>query len=98
MPHDLDEIVRRLSKHHQRATYGAVGVLIGVPAQSMGGRLGSHSKPKSFIVAATTKRKNGSRRGFPTGYEDRDSDPQLESIEGWIQSPSDLKKWFDSHS
>jgi len=62
----LEEIISALSVRKQRATYGAVADLLGLPARSL--MTGRQKSPKnSWIVAAHT--------GAPTGYEETEIDP-----------------------
>ena len=64
--HNLDEIVSKLCEGKQRATYGAVAELLGVPAPSlMNRRPKSHTD--SWVVASAS--------GVPTGYDDTAMDP-----------------------
>lgn len=70
----LDEIVKLLKKHRQRATYGAVAGVLKKSAQGlMKGRQRCYQD--SWVVAQTTHRERGSRRGCPTGYSDEEIDP-----------------------
>src|SRR6476661_6587106 len=62
----LDYIVAKLSEWKQRATYGAVAELVGVPPQSLM-RDRPRSSADSWIVATDT--------GIPTGYAEEDIDP-----------------------
>ena len=87
--YQMSKIVALLSKHSQRATYGAVGGLVGLPARSvMAGQ--PKSKENSWVVAAKT--------GKPTGYLPGETDPKLNSRGSVISSPEDLASWLRSHS
>ena len=61
MDPSLDQIMDFLESHQIRATYGAVGGVIGVPAQSMGKALGPRGPRASWIVRA----KDGKPSGYP---------------------------------
>ena len=53
------QIVELLERHKQRATYGAVGNLVNLPAQSV--MRGEEKSPRnSFVVSKAS--------GWPTGY------------------------------
>ncbi|HEU4665751.1 MAG TPA: hypothetical protein VFS55_17110 [Dokdonella sp.] len=81
----LEAIVELLAKHAQRATYGAVGGVVGLPARSlMSGR--PRSRANSFVVAAST--------GKPTGYAPTEYDPALESRAEIIATPESLTRWL----
>ena len=55
----LEDVISRLSRHSQRATYGAVGGVVGRIARSV--MSGQRKTPaNSFVVSAST--------GEPTGY------------------------------
>jgi alkylated DNA nucleotide flippase Atl1 len=56
----LDEILQFLNDQHVRTTYGAVAELLGVPARSLGVRLGDRRPEASWIVNA--------QNGLPNGY------------------------------
>lgn len=59
MDPSLDQILDFLENHQIRATYGAVGGVIGVPAQSMGKALGRRCPRASWIVRTDTGRATG---------------------------------------
>lgn len=85
----LQSIVALLSKHSQRATYGAVGGLVGLPARSvMSGQ--PKNKENSWVVSAKTKK--------PTGYLPGEMHPDLEANSTVISAPSDLAAWLRAHS
>jgi hypothetical protein len=69
----LDEILRFLNDQRVRTTYGAVAELLGVPAKSLGARLGDRRPDASWIVNAQT--------GLPAGYEPQDLPPELTRAE-----------------
>ena len=85
--YQLSKITSVLSKHHQRASYGAVGNLVGLPARSvMSGQ--TKSAENSWVVSAKTKK--------PTGYLTHEMDPNLENRDFVITSDQDLAAWLRS--
>lgn len=66
----IDEILDCLDRKQRRATYGAVGEVLGIPARSVNERLlGERSYRASWIVNAKT--------GQPTGYAPHEKHPEL---------------------
>jgi hypothetical protein len=105
---DLDEIIRRLAKHKQRASYGAVGGVLNRPPRGL--MTGRKCPLDSWVVAKTTHRKNGSVRGWPTGYAAHEVDPECRrqfqnnpgrqcqgNPEGFIDCPDILEDWLNNH-
>ena len=87
--HTLNSIVALLNKHHQRATYGAVGAVVRCPPQSvMKGR--QHSQTDSWVVSKKT--------GTPTGYPLHLIHPSLEERERIIGSEEELLLWLAQHT
>jgi hypothetical protein len=87
--YQLADIVSMLSKHHQRATYGAVAGLVGGLARSlMSGQ--PKSRANSWIVSART--------GRPTGYVPGEIDRALESRPEVLSTPEELAAWLREHS
>ncbi len=87
--YQLSKIVASLSMHSQRATYGAVGGLVGLPARSvMAGQ--PKSKENSWVVAAKT--------GKPTGYLPAETDSQLNSRALVISTAEELASWLRSRT
>lgn len=92
---DLDEIVTKLNKRKQRATYGAVaGILRVLPRGLMIGR--GRQARYSWVVAKT-----GSRRGWPTGYRNEEIDPDClrqirDHLNNIIEDSEELKRWLSS--
>lgn len=89
-PYDmlLKGIVTVLSKHRQRATYGAVGGLLGRPARSvMMGQ--AKCRENSWVVSART--------GRPTGYDPHETDPHLMDNPDIIDTRERLAKWCLEH-
>ena len=84
----LESIVATLSNHSQRATYGAVGRLVGLPARSvMSGR--PKTMENSWVVSAKTKK--------PTGYLAHEIHPSLELRPSVVSSPEQLAEWLRAH-
>ena len=69
----LDQILDCLNRKRVRATYGAVGAVIGRPVRGVGSALGDRTRRASWVVNART--------GRPTGYARSQLDPYLTSIE-----------------
>ena len=65
----VDQILDFLSKNRVRATYGAVGKLLGVPPRSVGKELGPRCPRASWVVSSAT--------GRPTDYPADKLDPAL---------------------
>jgi len=65
----LPEILEFLNAEQVRATYGAVGELLGVIPRAMGTQLGPHTAERSWIVSAGT--------GLPTDYSRDEMHPAL---------------------
>ena len=81
----LDGIAEVLSRHHQRATYGAVAELLGLPARSV--MQGRKKAPRySWIVGAATC--------LPTGYAKPDIDPALNERGHVISDRTELRAWL----
>lgn len=96
----LDDMVALLNEHRQRATYGAVADVVsgGAPRGLMKGR--TVSREDSWVVAKTTDRESGARRGWPTGYTDDQIHPdclcQIRSDPGgFIDDPDELRRWVE---
>lgn len=82
------QITAVLARHSQRATYGAVGGLVGLPAQSVMAGLPKNAQ-NSWIVSKTT--------GMPTGYSANEIDPHLLDNEYVITAWGKLEVWLHSH-
>ena len=84
----LEALLGSLEHHTQRATYGAVGGLVGLPAQSV-----MHGRPKtprnSWVVSA--------ERELPTGYSPAERHPNLLAIRSVINVAADLERWWKLH-
>ena len=96
----LDEVVTLLNVNRQRATYGAVAGVCGLPVRRlMTGRTGWHAN--SWVVAAGTNRASGSKRGRATGFRDDQVHPDcLDQIRtaprDFIADADELRRWLDS--
>ncbi len=98
---DLDDIVARLNKHHQRASYGAVGRVLGRPAMGLMARR-PKSHEDSWVVAAANNRRRRSRRGWPTDYTDDQIHPEClrqirERLDDFIADEEGLRQWLNNH-
>jgi hypothetical protein len=81
----FDDIVDQLDRHRQRATYGAVGSVIGWPPRYlMGGRPRDHRH--SWIVNRLT--------GLPTDYGPDDMHPELLSRPEVLHTSQQLEDWL----
>jgi hypothetical protein len=81
----LDAILDLLARHHQRATYGAVGALVDRPPSFlMGGRPRDHRH--SWIVNQETE--------LPTGYGPDDMHPKLRSRRVVLKTSQQLEDWL----
>jgi alkylated DNA nucleotide flippase Atl1 len=84
----VDQIVDCLNRERIRATYGAVGEILGRPAQSVGGVLGGRTKRASWVVNAKT--------GEPTGYGADEKHPDLHRTEQIIRTGKELSQLLKS--
>ena len=87
------KILCELSKRKTRATYGAVGCILGVPAWQVSRYLGCRRPKASWVVAGSTNKKKGREKGKPTGYK------PCQLAEGLCNSPfketcSELRKFL----
>ncbi len=81
----LATVVATLERHSQRATYGAVGGFVGLPAQSvMNKEVKSHRN--AWVVAVKT--------GEPTGYDRTQIPPSLNKNARVLDSPAALDTWL----
>ena len=81
----LDEILDLLNRHHQRATYGAVGAIVDRPPSFlMGGRPRDHRH--SWIVNQETE--------LPTGYGPEHMHPELRSRAKVLKTSQELESWL----
>ena len=89
-----EEILCELSKRKMRATYGAVGCILGVLARGVGKCLGDPRPKASWVVAGSTNKKKGREKGKPTGYSKHERDPRLYCNRDYIKSCSELRKFL----
>ena len=83
----LDVIFDLLSQFHQRATYGAVGGVLGVPAAFV--MQGRPRDPRhSWVVNQET--------GDPTGYTPAQCDPQLYARDTILTTEAALLAWLNN--
>lgn len=83
----IDNILDLLSQFHQRATYGAVGGVISIPAAFvMQGRPRDHRH--SWVVNQET--------GDPTGYTQAQCDPQLHARDAILTTNAALLAWLNN--
>ena len=80
----VNQILDCLDRERVRATYGAVGEVLGLPAQSVGQALGSHSGRASWVVNAKT--------GKPTGYSVDMMHPELRGTRRIIRTGVELSR------
>jgi hypothetical protein len=78
----LAEILQFLNDEQIRATYRAVGEVLGVIPRSLGARLGPHGIDASWIVSGET--------GLPTGYSADETHPGLHRTDEIISSGTAL--------
>ena len=78
----VKEILRCLNDKRIRATYGAVGAVIGVPAQSVGGYLGKRRPEASWVVNSGT--------GQPTCYACDEKHPEFGRTPDIIRTRGEL--------
>ena len=74
----LPEILEFLNAEQVRATYGAVGELLGIIPRAMGTQLGPHTVERSWIVSAGT--------GLPSDYSHDEMHPSLQRTDEVIGS------------
>jgi hypothetical protein len=79
---DLAEILRFLNQEEIRATYAAVGEVLGIVPRAMGGQLGPHTAERSWIVSAGS--------GLPTDYSPEDLHPSLQRTDEIIRTGTEL--------
>jgi hypothetical protein len=82
MDTELADVIRFLSAHKIRATYGAVAELLGVLPISMGARIGPHTLDASWIVSGES--------GLPTGYAPTETHPDVLTSTRLIRSGAEL--------
>lgn len=86
---NLGVILKELRAARQRATYGAVGGLLGrLPRSVMQGL--PRVPANSWVVLAAT--------GEPSGYSRGQMDPALRQSHHVISDSADLRNWLDGRS
>ena len=80
---ELRAIVAYLSTNKVRATYGAVGEVLGLSPQTLDGRLGDRRPEASWIV--------NKESGRPTGYRDDELDPAFSEDTPLLTTGDDLR-------
>ena len=78
----VDQILDCLNRERVRATYGAVGDVLGLPPQSVGRALGRQTPRASWVVNA--------KAGEPTGYPIVQKHPDLYRTRHIIRSGQEL--------
>ena len=85
----LGAVLVALDRHLQRATYAAVGGVVGLPARSV--MLGqAKSAMNSWVVSK--------KKHLPTGYAVLECHPRLTTLSHVINSPDELRVWLNGHS
>ena len=79
----VEEILACLNRLKTRATYGAVGAVLGTPAQSVGQYLGLRRPEASWVVLSKTK--------LPSGYSNHQLHPKLTSAP-LVRTGEELRK------
>lgn len=81
-------VIDLLASHRQRATYAAVGAVVGLPPMSV--MWGLPKNPlNSWVVSARDHR--------PTGYTPAEIDARLETRAHVITSADELMAWLRQH-
>ena len=83
-----EEIIERLARHRQRATYGALAELFGRSAIGVMNGL-PKGKKNSWVVAKSS--------GLPTGYKTEEIDSDLATSTKVIDSTGELSDWLKEH-
>jgi len=85
---DLSSVLDRLHKYGQKATYSAVGGIVGSPARSV-----MHGQPKSHRNTWVVAKKDRQ----PTGYTSAERDPRLQPAANPLASPEELLTWLKAY-
>ena len=80
----LELILDYLNREQRRATYGAVAEVLGIPARSVGQRLGERNMRASWVVSAET--------GRPSRYQSEQVHPDLMRHAAVITSGAELRR------
>ena len=83
----LDHILDLLERHRQRATYGAVGAVVGVRAQFV-----MNGRPRDPRHSWVVNRLDGQ----PTGYTEEQKHPALTTRAAVISSGEELEAWLQA--
>ncbi|MGO9314646.1 MAG: hypothetical protein ACLQBD_19710 [Syntrophobacteraceae bacterium] len=83
----LDTILNLLSRYSQRATYGAVGGVLGVPARFV--MLGRPRNPRNSWVV-------NKRTLYPTGYGTAQLAPGLYKQSTVLKASDELLDWLNN--
>ena len=83
----VEAIAETLEKHRQRATYGAVAGLLGVPTRSL---MSDYSKNARFSWIVSKE------SGLPTNYRESQMHPELRAREKILSSEKELAEWLRS--
>ena len=81
---NVDRILSYLNRVETRCTYKAVGEVLGVPAQSVGGLLGQRRPAASWVVNGET--------GEPTDYAEAEKHPNLHKNQQILRTGDELRK------
>lgn len=84
MNHSPKSILDHLDRARIRCTYGAFAGVLGVPARSVGRRLGTRRPYASWIV--------NKRTGEPTGYAEHEKHPELRRTSHVIETEDELRR------
>ena len=80
------KILCELNNRKTRATYGAVGCILGVLPQDVGKYLGCRRPKASWVVNKKTRR--------PTGYKTHEIHPHLYCNPRVIEACGELRQWL----
>ncbi len=87
----LDNLLERLERHRQPATYGAVAGVVGShPRSVMSGR--TRNERNSWVVSKETLQ--------PSGYQPHEMHPDLQAAVaavGVLSTPEALRAWLEAH-
>jgi len=86
---DLESILARLERYHQRATFGAVAGLLGRGPLTLFDGYPRRTPRTSWVVSKST--------GKPTGQEGSALHPDLFKNPNVISNSGELKSWLATH-
>ncbi len=81
----LNQILEALQRHEQRATYGAVGAVLGVPA-----RFVMNNRPRNWLHSWVVRKRDSQ----PTGYLDVEKHPSLTQRSAVLDTGDALREWL----